>query len=81
MTHDHVLEPQRLRHVGEPDSGMRLAAFDGRTSGIEDLKAVGRFVQRNMGVAEHDRVGTREGSAKPREAPRFGSYIVDESLS
>ena len=55
----------------------RGAAALGRAAGVEDLEAVRLFVERQVAVAEDDRVGVGEAAAHAGEAALRRAGVVD----
>src|SRR5580693_8786585 len=67
------LEPHAAAGDGrDPHRVPRRPPALGRAAGVEDLESVSvLLVQRNVGMAEHDRIRIRKPAAKPRQ-PALG---------
>src|SRR5947209_19308729 len=67
------------RDVREPHRVVQGAAALRRAAGVEDLKAAGAFVQRDVRVAEDDGVDVREAASHAREPAARRARVVDDS--
>ncbi len=69
----------RAGHLRDSHRVVRCPASLRRAARVEDLKAIGRpLVQRNVGVAEDDRIGLREAAFHPLEAPGRRSGVMND---
>src|SRR5918995_306705 len=73
--HELELQPP-VKRGREPHRVGGSAPALGRRARIEDVEAVALLVQRQVRVAEHDRVGVREAPPQPREPPLGGTAVV-----
>jgi hypothetical protein len=69
LSEPDVLEDQAgLADIHEPHRWLRRPTTFGRTTGVEDLKAVFGFVEGKMAVAEDHRLSVRKAATQARQS-------------